>query len=325
MKKQLSLMTRSLLLSGVAAIMLSSCIFMPPKEETKVSPDTKKEEPDSTDNETQTPADGTGSGTTSPADGQDTQNKDNGTSSDGTENNISTKHGLSLVWQDEFDYSGVPDKTKWKYQTGKSGWGNAEQQNYVSNTTNAETAIVGDGYLKIKAYHNGTEWRSARLNSKQAWKYGYIEAKLKITDRPGAWPAFWMMPEGRSDWPRCGEIDIMENAPAIGNHKVFSTLHAEGHSAGDGKGIGNKTYDKNLSKEWHTFGIKWTGDKITAYYDDVAMGSYSSDGTEVNWPYDQKFYIILNLAIGGTLGGDAYVNNLKGEAEFLVDYVRVYQ
>ena len=289
MKKQHSI-TRALLLSGVAAIMFSSCIFMPPKEVKETIGAEEKIEND-----------------------------------DGT--TVLKKDGLTCVWQDEFDYTGVPNTSKWKYQTGhgNNGWGNAEQQNYVDNTTTAETAIVGDGVLKIKAYHNGSEWRSARLNSIQTWKYGYIEARLKVTDRPGAWPAFWMMPENRSDWPACGEIDIMENAPAIGNHKIFSTLHAEGHSGGSGQSIGTKIYDSNLSSEWHTFGIKWTEDRITAYYDDVAMGSYNNDGTEANWPYDQNFYIILNLAIGGTLGGDAYVNNLNKEAEFLVDYVRVYQ
>lgn len=273
MKKQHSI-TRTLLLSGVAAIMFSSCIFMPPKEV------------------------------------KETIKKD----------------GLSLVWQDEFEYTGVPDVSKWKYQTGKSGWGNNELQNYVDNTTTAETAIVEDGHLKIKAYKNGNEWRSARLNSKQTWKYGYIEARLKVTDRLGAWPAFWMMPEGRADWPKCGEIDIMENAPATARrHRVFSTLHAEGHSGGSGIGIGEKTFGDDFASEWHTFGIKWTEEKITAYYDDVAVGSYNSDGTELNWPYNQKFYIILNLAIGGNLGGTDYANSLGGEAEFLVDYVRVYQ
>ena len=308
--------------------MLSSCIFMPPKEETKVGPDTKKEVPDSTDNETPTPADGTGSGTTSPADGEDTQNKDNGTSSGGTENNISTKHGLSLVWQDEFDYSGVPDKTKWKYQTGAGGWGNNELQNYLDNTSEAKTAVVEDNVLKIKAYKSDSKWYSARLNTKKSWKYGYIEARLKVTDRKGAWPAFWMMPQNSvyGTWPDSGEIDIMENAPVTcGNHKVFSTLHAKGHYAGNGKSIGAKVYDENLSAEWHTFGILWTENKITAYYDDVERGSYENNGNINDWPYKEDFYIILNLAIGGDLGGTGFVNSLNGEAEFLVDYVRVYQ
>ena len=239
-----------------------------------------------------------------------------------------TKDDLTCVWQDEFEYTGVPDTSKWKYQTGAGGWGNNEFQYYTDNTSTADTAIVEDGHLKIKAYNDGSGWKSARLNSKQSWKYGYIEARLKITDRYGAWPAFWMMPQNSvyGPWPASGEIDIMENAPKVGNHKVFSTVHAQGHYAGAGAGIGSKFYDSNLSSEWHTFGIMWTEEKITAYYDDVAVGSYTNDGSgPVNWPYDKDFYIILNLAIGGNLGGDEYVNSLNGQAEFLVDYVRVYQ
>lgn len=277
MKKQLSFSLRLLLLSGVAAIMSVSCIFLPPKETVEKL----------------------------------------------------TKDDLTCVWQDEFEYEGVPDTSKWKYQTGKgnNGWGNNELQYYTDNTTSADTAIVEDGHLKIKAYNNGNGWKSARLNSKQSWQYGYIEARMKITDRPGAWPAFWMMPQGRADWPACGEIDIMENAPATGgNHTIFSSLHADGHNSANPASIGRKKFDANLSSEWHTVGVLWNGQRITAYYDDVAVGSYDNDGSGVvNWPYDQNFYIILNLAIGGKLGGDAYVGDLNGQAEFLVDYVRVYQ
>ncbi len=167
------------------------------------------------------------------------------------------------------------------------------------------------------------------MNSKQSWNYGYIEARMKITDRAGAWPAFWMMPQdsdyGR--WPASGEIDIMENAPAtFGQNIVFSTLHANGHYSTAGQGIGKKSYS-NLSSACHTFGIKWTEEKITAYYDDVSVGEYVNTGSGYNdWPYDKNFFIILNLAIGGDLGGNtSQVNSLGGNAEFLVDYVRVYQ
>ena len=243
---------------------------------------------------------------------------------------ILTKNGLTCVWHDEFGYTGVPDTSKWKYQTGHGspyGWGNNEQQEYTDNTTTADTASVDGQYLRIRAYNNGSGWKSARLNSKQSWQYGYIEARMKITDRPGAWPAFWMMPQGRADWPACGEIDIMENAPATcGNHTIFSSLHADGHNSATPASIGRKKFDANLSSEWHTVGVLWNGQRITAYYDDVAVGSYDNDGSGVvNWPYDQNFYIILNLAIGGNLGGDDYVGDLNGLAEFLVDYVRVYQ
>ena len=279
MKKQLSYITRLLLLSGVAAIMCTSCMFLPQKEV----------------EETLKPED---------------------------------KEGLTLVWQDEFNYTGVPDVNKWKYQTGDNGWGNHELQNYLDNSTEAKTAVVEDGVLKIKAFKENGKWVSARLNSKESWKYGFIEGRLKITDRKGAWPAFWMMPQNSvyGTWPKSGEIDIMENAPSTcGNHKVFSTLHADGHSEANGKGIGAKVYGEELSSEWHTFAIKWEENKISCYYDDVLKGSYENDGTWQNWPYDQDFYIILNLAIGGDLGKTADVGLLGGSAEFQIDYIRVYQ
>ena len=264
---------------GAAAILCTSCIFLPPKEEVE----------------------------------------------------ILRKDDLILVWSDEFNYSGVPDTSKWKYQTGHGdkGWGNNELQNYIDNTKEAKTAVVENGVLKIKAYQENGEWKSARMNSKQSWKYGYFEARMKITDRKGAWPAFWMMPQDSvyGGWPDSGEIDIMENAPATcGNHKIFSSLHARGHYEANPKSIGAKVYDGKLSSEWHKVGILWTKEKITAYYDDVAVGTYENNGSGyIDWPYDQNFYIILNLAIGGNLGGSGYVNELGGNAEFQIDYVRVYQ
>ena len=183
---------------------------------------------------------------------------------------------MKLVWSDEFDYSGVPDTSKWKYQTGRgdNGWGNSELQYYISNESEAKTAVVENGMLKIKAYNEDGVWKSARMNSKQSWKYGFIEARMKITDKKGAWPAFWMMPQESvyGPWPKSGEIDIMENAPSTcGDHTVFSTLHAEGHSGGNGKSIGNKDMGANLSNEWHSFAVKWDSEEITAYYDGVAQ------------------------------------------------------
>ena len=241
-----------------------------------------------------------------------------------------TKDGMTLVWSDEFDYTGVPDTTKWKYQVGHgdNGWGNQELQEYTDNTSTADTASVADGLLTIKAYYKDGKWKSARMNSKTSWKYGYIETRVKITDKKGAWPAFWMMPTDSKygAWPKSGEIDIMENAPAIGDHRVFSSLHAEGHGGEHPVSIGSKTYTENLSNEWHTIGLKWEENKMTAIYDGEEMGSYQNDGTTENWPYNQDFHIIMNLAIGGTLGGTSYASSLQGTgAEFQIDYVRVYQ
>ena len=233
---------------------------------------------------------------------------------------------------DDDDYTGVPNTSKWKYQTGKHGWGNNELQNYIDNTSKADTAIVEDGHLKIKAYYKDGEWKSARLNTKQSWKYGYIEARLKVTDKKGAWPAFWMMPtnynESTNPWPDCGEIDIMENAPyAAGSNVVFSSLHAKGHYSEHPESIGKKNFGSSFGDEWHTFGLQWDETKISAVYDGEVMGTYYNDGTgKKNWPYNTDFYIILNLAIGGNLGGTSAAASLQGsDVEFLVDYVRVYQ
>ncbi len=234
--------------------------------------------------------------------------------------------GLKLVWADEFDYDGVPDVSKWKYQTGSSGWGNNELQNYLDNTKEAKTAVVSDGSLKIKAFREDGKWVSARMNSKTKLRYGYIEASMKITDKRGAWPAFWMMPNDSvyGGWPNSGEIDIMENAPVtFGQGKIFSTVHAAGHFAGGGIGLGSANYEK-LSEEWHTCAIRWTEDSITTYFDGYETGSYENDGTTKNYPYIQDFYIILNLAIGGNLGGSADAANLDA-AQLEVDYVRWYQ
>lgn len=244
-------------------------------------------------------------------------------------NSIPQKEGMQLVWSDEFNYNGALDTTKWKYEYGGGGWGNGELQNYVGDGT---TAFVSDGALTLKAYHNGSQWRSARINSKQSWTYGFMEASIKVTDKKGAWPAFWMMPKNSSYgiWPKSGEIDIMENAPAhnaFGPHCVFSTLHAQGHHGGGGKEIGRKTYPQDLFNDWHTFAVKWDADKIVAYYDGQIMDTYLKNGANwVDWPYDKDFYIILNLAIGGSLGGNAAAMELRGkDVRLLVDYVRVYQ
>ena len=227
-----------------------------------------------------------------------------------------------IVWQDEFNGTAL-DTSKWKYETGASGWGNNELQNYIDD---GRTTVVSDGTLKIKAFKENNEWKSARINSKTNLKYGYIEASMKITDKKGAWPAFWMLGEniGNVSWPDCGEIDIMENAPStFGNGNVFGTLHASGHHGGTGISIGSKIIE-NLSSEWHTCAVLWTEEKITLYIDGVKKNSYNSDGTTENWPYNQNFYILLNLAIGGDLGNTNDAESLT-DAQFEVDYVRWYQ
>lgn len=238
----------------------------------------------------------------------------------------------TLVWSDEFDKDGVPNSDEWEYDTGGWGWGNGERQNYLDNTTQPVTAEVKDGNLFIKAYKKDGKWVSARMRSKKSWTYGYIEGRMKVTDMKGTWPAFWMLPARPfkyGEWPRSGELDIMENAPSVcGEHRAFSTLHAKNHHHGEGISIGSKTWKKPLDKKYHTFAISWEKDEIYAVYDGVIQGRYANNGNIEDYPYDSPFYIILNLAVGGTLGGG---DESKIEADagnpvtFVLDYVRVYQ
>lgn len=238
------------------------------------------------------------------------------------------KNGMTLVWADEFDYNGKPDTSKWKYQTGAGGWGNNELQTYVDNSQTADTAEVSGGTLKIKAYYDNG-WKSARMNSKKSFKYGLIEARLKVPADNGSWPAFWMMPRASmyGEWPASGEIDIMEHAPNTnGNggllNQVYSTLHFQNRHAGDSNGLCRETL--SATTEFHTYAVLWEEDKISAYYDDKYVGStyYNPNTTSADWPFDQDFYILLNMAMGGNLGGPIENTNTK---IYEVDYVRVYQ
>ncbi len=223
----------------------------------------------------------------------------------------------------------------------------------TSSSESSSSKLSTDGStLKINAVStNGQTWTSARINTsgKVSIKYGYIEARLKmpvaydasgnVCDNTGVWPAFWMMPENAVDsdgnetsggvygvWPRSGEIDILEYSPGTTGQKVYSTLHhaASKTDATDTyPSLGSKTFENPY--EWHTYGLFWTSGTIEAFYDGVSLGSvYANPGNNwANWPYDQNFYIILNLAMGGNLGGA--INSEMRKAVYEVDYVRVYQ
>lgn len=239
------------------------------------------------------------------------------------------KKNLTLVWSDEFDNGCEPSKLNWKKEIWKPSVVNEEKQNYVDTK---ETAYVSNSTLKIKAIKKNEDWYSARLTSHNLhfFKYGYFEASIKLPRAKGVWPAFWMMPNDSiyGNWPRSGEIDIMEYSPSTLGEKVFATLH---HSSSDKdlsidkyESLGEKILDISDS-EFHTYGINWTERSFEFFIDDISIGKkYMNDEKGfVNWPYDKDFFIILNLAIGGTLGGE--IDNKLVEAVVEIDYVRVYQ
>ena len=236
---------------------------------------------------------------------------------------------MNLVWSDEFDGDGdEPNQDNWNYSTGGGGWGNGELQYYTNKRSNS---YVSDGTLKIEAFKgDDNKWTSARLNSrwKKRFKYGYIEFRAKLPTEKGSWPALWMMSdrEAYGSWPRSGEIDVMEYAVNFWKNKAYGTCHCAGGYGGNAFASAGVPI-KAAGKKWHNYGILWTEDELTWIYDGKAFLSYKNphdaDYPQKFWPYDREFYIIMNVAMGGTLGLDIPKETKKCVME--VDYVRWYQ
>lgn len=240
--------------------------------------------------------------------------------------------GYKLVWHDEFESGSELNPTDWTHEVQKSGWVNNELQNYVNGIHNGTRVTeINDGKLKITCFKD-TDGKvySGRVyaNVKKGWQYGYIEAKIKLPKGKGTWPAFWMMPVtvdwATEGWPKCGEIDIMEEVGYHANY-VSSSLHAEGHVHTLGNQVTHEMLCKGAEDDFHTYAIEWTKEKIVTYVDGKVQLSYKSDGTVKNYPYDKPFYIILNLAWGGDWGGNQGVDESALPTVMEVEYVRVFQ
>lgn len=240
------------------------------------------------------------------------------------------KEKMQLVWSDEFDSceeDGAALAENWDYDTGGHGWGNGERQNYTSSRSNS---FVSDGSLKIIACKNEKgKWTSARLKTsfKKSFTYGYIEFRAKLPTEKGSWPALWLLPQlnNYGQWPKSGEIDVMEYATNFWGKKTYGTVHCK---AGYGGNAANSDYiEINNVRKWHNYAILWQEDSIQWYYDGKLLTEYKNPHNEENsweaWPFDKPFYLIMNVAMGGTLGGDIPSNLEKCQME--VDYVRVYQ
>lgn len=239
----------------------------------------------------------------------------------------------SLVWSDEFNGSKL-DESVWNYNTGGGGWGNNESQYY---TNRPENIRLVDGCLEIEArkekYEN-REYTSARIYSKgkKSFLYGKMEARIKFPGGKGTWPAFWMMGES-GNWPKCGEIDIIEHIGSQDTRASFA-LHTQEKNGSNGRNWhGTHFFDNPLSNDFHTYGVEWCEEeengkdciRFTVDGEVYATVWESKIGDTVSWPFCQPHYFILNLAIGGTMGGsidDAIFNQKR---IMYVDWVRVYQ
>ena len=236
-----------------------------------------------------------------------------------------------LVWSDEFDGSSL-DESNWTPQIGGGGWGNQEAQYYTSRPENLR---VQNGYLEIegrKEQYEGNEYTSARIYSKgkREFCYGKMEARISLPAGQGTWPAFWTLGY-RGSWPNCGEIDIMEHTGSVPN-RIFGTLHTVKDRSGS-KSSRAYTGIQDIENNFHVYGIEWTQeeksgkDVIRFYIDDVV---YSEQVEEVidndeYWPFNRPNYFIINLALGGTLGGTIDNHIFNTPLIMYVDWVRVWQ
>ena len=227
----------------------------------------------------------------------------------------------TLIWEEEFNVNGAPDATVWTYDLGAGGWGNGESQTY---TDNAENVIVEDGLLKIMAKADGNGgYTSARLKSQglKSFTYGRMEIRAKLPASQGTWPAIWMLGESFATvgWPRSGEIDIMEQRGDDKENSIgaFHWFDVGTNAQADTDG---ETPVENASTEFHVYSLEWTETSIKILLDGVEFHSLSNAS---DLPFNADFFFILNIAMGGTLGGDIATDFTEDIME--VDYIRVYQ
>ena len=234
--------------------------------------------------------------------------------------------GWVLDWHDEFDGRTL-DRTTWLPETGGNGWGNQELQFYTDRPDNVR---VDGGNLVIEARkedHGGRHYTSARIKTagKIERTYGRYEARIKIPRGQGIWPAFWMLGAdiGQAGWPRCGEIDIMEN---IGREPdlVHGTLHGPGYSGAKAIGKPQRLDKGTYADDYHVYAVEWEPRVIRWYRDGILYHTARSDTVTGDWVFEHPFFMILNLAVGGAWPGNPDATTAFPQ-QMLVDYVRVYK
>jgi beta-glucanase (GH16 family) len=234
-----------------------------------------------------------------------------------------------LVWNDEFDQTGVPDSGKWDYEEGMVR--NDEAQFYTRE--DLQNARVDNGTLIIEARFDEEErarYSSASLITagKKSFLYGYFEVRAKLPMGRGTWPAIWMlgvnMPE--VGWPACGEIDIMENV-GYDSLRIHGNIHTEAFNHVKKTNKGNSILIDKPWEDFHVYAIDWRESKIDFYVDNKLYFTYTKpeNATNAEWPFDKPHYLILNLAIGGGWGGREGIDDSKFPHQLLIDYVRVYE
>ncbi len=248
-----------------------------------------------------------------------------------------------LVWADEFNSAGAPDPSKWTYEEGFVR--NHESQYYTR--ARSENARVEGGVLVIEArkerfanpsFQPGASGRrrsefaeytsaSVTTEGKAAWRYGRIEVRAKLPAGRGMWPAIWMLGTNhrQAGWPRCGEIDIMENVgftPGL----IYANIHTQSYNHVQKTGKGAKIEIAEPHAGFHVYAIEWTEGRMDFFVDKAKYFTFENEKTgEAAWPFSQPFYLILNIAVGGAWGGQKGIDDGIFPQRFEIDYVRVYE
>jgi len=243
--------------------------------------------------------------------------------------------GWKLVWADEFNLDGLPDAAKWDFDTSRNqaGWYNNELQYYSRNRL--ENSRVTGGRLIIAALkekltsaadYGGQSYTSARMltRGKADWTYGFFEIRAKLPCGLGTWPAIWMLGSKGTEWPLLGEIDIMEH---VGKKKgeILGTIHTAAYNHTINTQKGATTMVPDACDAFHNYQLKWDADQIVVGVDNKYYFQFINpkDGDVRKWPFNSPQYLLLNIAIGGDLGGP--VDDAIFPVQMEIDYVRIYQ
>jgi beta-glucanase (GH16 family) len=251
------------------------------------------------------------------------------------------ENGRVLAWSDEFDgpAGAPPDPATWGFDLGDgsaiglAGWGNKERQWYTDDLVNV--ALDGEGHLVITVreaggdlacYYGPCEYTSARLLTRDRFEFqhGLLEARIRVPAGHGLWPAFWLLGSNidEAGWPQSGEIDVMEYVGRLPN-EVMGTLHGPGYSGSSGIS-GYVDLGEPVADAFHTVALEWEPDRMTWYLDGSPYHEVTRDQVAPNeWVFEQPFFMLLNVAVGGNLGGPVFPDTVF-PAQMLVDYVRLY-
>lgn len=236
-----------------------------------------------------------------------------------------------LVFSDEFESGAKIDRKKWYVVRGNGcpqlcGFGNNELQTYTSKKRNLR---LENGKLIIEA-HRRKGYSSAKITTEKlgGWQYGKIEVRAKLPKGIGTWPAIWMLPDENryGGWPKSGEIDIMEHV-GFREGYVHGTVHTEAFNHKIGTQRGHEIYLPSATNEFHTYAIEWSAENIRWFVDGEQYYRFNrmADDGSAEWPFDQPFHLILNLAVGGEWGGRHGIDKKAFPARFEIDWVRVYR